>query len=244
MNEHPGGLGKALSDLVLANWILAREGVLDAWGHVSVRHPERPDRFLLSCSRSPELVSEDDIVEHGLDGEAVQRESRPLYYERFIHSTIYEADPAIQCVVHSHADEVIPFTITAEPLRPVHVAAPISATIPVWDIDARFGDETDHLVSDAARGRDLARTLGTANNAVLMRGHGFVATGPTIIDAVTTSVYMPRNARMLMDALRLGPVKPLSPGEVKARARVTADMAGPRRAWEYLARRARQGRDA
>jgi ribulose-5-phosphate 4-epimerase/fuculose-1-phosphate aldolase len=230
-------IADTIYDLVLANHILAHEGGLDAWGHVSVRHPEKADRFLLARSRSPELVSEDDIVEHGLDGEAANADPRPLYYERFIHAAIYEAHPATQAVVHSHADEVIPFTLTPEPLRPVMAAARIiGGNVPVWDIDACFGHATDLLVSDLAKGRDLAKMIGP-NVAALMRGHGFVATGATLLDAVSVSIYLPRNAQILMNALRLGPVKAFSPGEIANCGVFDAALPGPQRAWEYWSHR-------
>jgi ribulose-5-phosphate 4-epimerase/fuculose-1-phosphate aldolase len=217
----------------LANHILAAEGGLDAWGHVSLRHPEHPDRFLLSCSRSPELVTEDDIVEHGLNGEAILPQTRPLYYERFIHGAMYEMYPKVQSVIHSHADEVIPFTITGEPLRAVMASAkPIGATIPVWDIEDRFGDDTDMLVSDVERGREMAKSL-DGNAVVLLRGHGFVATGETLLEALLAAIYLPRNAHILMNALRLGQVKPLSANEVRSFKRLATSASGPQRAWEY-----------
>ncbi|HEY5349401.1 MAG TPA: class II aldolase/adducin family protein [Candidatus Lustribacter sp.] len=237
MNDDRTTMADATYDLVLANKILAFEGGLDAWGHVSARHPEDPERFLLSCSRSPELVAEADIVEHGLDGEAIAAETRPLYYERYIHAAIYEANPHVQSVVHSHADAVLPFAIANAPLQAVMISAKaIGSTIPVWDIEERFGDDTDLLVSDLERGRDLARRLGD-NTVALMRGHGFIASGPTLLDAVSAAVYLPRNARVVMDALRLGTVKPLSAKEVATRSNLSAEMYGPQRAWEYWARR-------
>ena len=228
----------AIFDLYLANRVLAHAGGLDAWGHVSARHPERPAAFLMSRSRSPMLVEESDIVVHNLDGTAADDERRSLYYERFIHAAIYAARPDVQGIVHSHADEVIPFTITAEPLRPVMAMAKYLGTeLPVWDIDEEFGDATDLLVNDIEKGRALARRLGR-NDVALMRGHGFVATGPALLDAVITAIYLPRNARILSAALRLGPVKGLSAGEVRNRRVFSAEMPGPQRAWEYWAHQA------
>ena len=228
-------LADAIFDLYLANRILAHAGGLDAWGHVSSRHPDDPNTFLMSRSRSPMLVDESDIIVHNLDGAAVGDEKRSLYYERFIHAAIYAMKPAVAGIVHSHADDVIPFTVSPEPLRPVMaVAKYIGVELPVWDIDEKFGDDTDLLVSDMEKGRDLAARLG-AHDVALMRGHGFVATGPTLLDAVCAAIYLPRNARILMDALRLGPVKGLSPGEVSNRRVFSAEMPGPQRAWEYWA---------
>ena len=228
-------IADAIFDLHLGNRILAHAGGLDAWGHVSARHPDDPRLFLMSRSRSPMLVEEDDIVAHHLDGSAADGDKRPLYYERFIHAAIYEAKPAVAGIVHSHADDVLPFTITKEPLRPVMAMAKYLGTeLPVWDIDERFGDSTDLLVDDLAKGRDLAERLGK-HDVVLMRGHGFVATGPTLLDAVIAAVYLPRNARVLSDAIRFGDVKVLSAGEVRNRRVFGAEMPGPQRAWEYWA---------
>ena len=152
MNEVP----QAISTVVTANRILAREGIVDALGHVSLRHPEHPDRYLLSCSRSPELVVEDDIMTFTLDGEPVDGDARTPYTERFIHGALYEARPEIASVVHNHAYDVIPFGITEAPLRPViNVAAAIGEQVPVWDIRDRFGD-TNSLVTNMEQGRDLA----------------------------------------------------------------------------------------
>lgn len=230
-------LTTVIGELVLANRILAREDVVDAYGHVSVRHPGRPDRFLLACSRSPELVEASDILEFGLDGEPVMPTTRKLYLERYIHGAIFEARPGVHAVVHSHAEDVLPYSLTSEPLRPViHNASKMGTHVPVWDIRDTFGD-TNMLVANLAHGRDLAAGLGDAA-VVLMRGHGFTCVGETLRDAVGIAVYVPKNARVLMKASQLGEVKTLSPGEVHAIS------FGPQkhdfgRAWEYWSRRAR-----
>jgi ribulose-5-phosphate 4-epimerase/fuculose-1-phosphate aldolase len=226
----------AIRDLVTANRILAREDVLDAYGHVSVRHPLRPERFLLASSRSPEMVEYSDILEFDLHGEPVDAGGRKLYIERFIHAAIFEARPDVNAVVHSHAEDVVPFSIAPVPLQPViHNASRIGTHVPVWDIRDNFGD-TNMLVSNVEQGRDLARTLAGAS-VVLMRGHGFAAVGSALINAVGLSVYLPKNARILLHALRLGEVNPLSAGEVE---QITS---GPqahdmKRAWEYWSQRA------
>ena len=230
-----------ITELVIANRILANEDVVDAYGHVSIRNPEAPDRFFLAHSKSPALVDADDIVEHTLDGQAAKPEKRPLYLERFIHAAIYEARPEVMAVVHAHAEDVLPFTITKPALRPViHSGAFIGAEVPVWDIADQFGDRTNLLVTDIAQGRDLAKRLG-GNNVALMRGHGFAAAARSLIDVVRMSVYLPRNARVQFKAMQLGDLKPLSSGEIQARS------AGPgykpqspetQRAWQYWAQRA------
>ena len=231
-------LKKAIRDLVIANRILAHEGIVDAYGHVSVRHPLDAARFLLSRSRSPELVEADDIMEFALDGEALQGKGQPPYLERFIHSAIYETRPEVCAVVHSHAESVLPYTISSVPLRAVfHAAAVIGATLPVWDIRDRFGD-TNLLVANTDHGRDLARCLGDANVA-LMRGHGFTAVGHSLIDVLRIAVYLPANARIMTDAVKLGgSIKALSDGEIACQSALDPQSAAIQRAWEYWARRA------
>lgn len=236
-------LETAIRQLVVANRILANEDVIDAYGHVSFRHPLNPERYLLAWSRSPEFVGLDDIVEYTLDGKPANDDRRPPYRERFIHGAIYEARPEVMAVVHAHAEDTLPFGITSAPLRPViHSGSFIGAQVPVWDIADKFGDQTNLLVSNMAQGRDLARCLG-ANTVTLMRGHGFAAAAPSLIDAVRVAVYLPRNARVQMAAMRMGgEVKYLSPGEIAARSNTSgyynADSPETWRAWDYWARRA------
>jgi len=149
-----------LNDLVVANRILAREQVVDGFGHVSVRHPERPDRYFLSCSRSPELVTHDDLLEFDLDGSPVAPNGSALYAERPIHGEVYRARPDVGAVVHNHAQDVVPFGTTGTKLRQmIHTAGGMGHDVPMWDIHTRFGD-TDMLVRTADQGRDLALALG------------------------------------------------------------------------------------
>ena len=225
-----------LRDLVTANRVLAHEGVVDAYGHISVRHPERSDRFFLPASRSPELVTLDDIIEYDLDCNPIDLRGRTQYTERPIHGAIYRKRPDVISVVHNHAYEVIPFTVAQSiKLKPLlHTAAGIGATIPVWDIRDRFGD-TNLLVTTAAHGDDLADRLG-ANRVVLMRGHGAAVTGISIQNVVHTSVYLKINAQLQTEALRLGgEVVYLSEGEI---AEMQRSAPGHARAWEYWAHRA------
>jgi ribulose-5-phosphate 4-epimerase/fuculose-1-phosphate aldolase len=231
----------AIRDLVIANRILAHENVVDAYGHVSLRHPLNPERYLLSWSRSPEQIEAGDIIEYTLDGEPVS-DKRPPYLERFIHGAIYAARPDVYAVVHAHSEEVLPFSITTTKLRPViHDGAFIGAEVPVWDIADKFGHDTNLLVSNMAQGRDLARRLG-GNSMVLMRGHGFAAAAPSLFDVVRLAVYAPRNAHVFQAALRMGgKIKPLSKGEIAARVdgpALKANTPAALRAWEYWARRA------
>ena len=144
-------------------------------------------------------------------------------------------------VVHAHAEDVLPFTITKPPLRPViHSGAFIGAEVPVWDIAERFGERTNLLVTDMAQGRDLAKRLGS-HNVALMRGHGFAAAARSLIDVVRMSIYLPRNARVQFKAMQLGELKPLSAGEIQARAAGTGykpQSPETQRAWQYWAQRA------
>ena len=230
----------ALRDVVVANRILAREDVVDAYGHVSLRHPDDPERYLMSRSRSPELVTLDDILELRLDGEVVDGRGHGFYAERYIHGAIYEARPDVMSVVHNHSHEVIPFTISKEPLRPAfHVAAAIGAHIPVWDIRDNFGD-TDLLVVNMDHGRDLARGLGD-NTVVLMRGHGCAVVGRSIHAAVLTSIHLQSNARVLTAARAFGEVTYMSPGEIEMMTETSLGELSASRAWEYYRRRAGMG---
>jgi ribulose-5-phosphate 4-epimerase/fuculose-1-phosphate aldolase len=231
-------LNRVLADLVIANRILSHENVVDAYGHVSVRHPRDPKRFLLARSLSPEMVEQGDIMEFDLEGKAAAGDTRQPYLERFIHAAVYEARPEVVAVVHAHAEDVLPFGLTSAPLRPViHSGSFMGEQVPVWDIRDKFGD-TNLLVTNMPQGRDLAGRLG-GNNVTLMRGHGFVAAARSLIEVVRMSVYVPRNARVQMAAMQLGAVKPLSRGEIEARnAGYKPQSPETWRAWEYWATRA------
>ena len=233
-------LDSLVQDLVIANRILAREDVVDAYGHVSVRHPDNPHRFLIARSLAPDLVEPSDIVELDLDGQPVRDDGHKLYLERFIHAAIFAARPEIMAVVHAHAEDTLPFTIAqATKLRPViHAGSFIGAEVPVWDIADRFGD-TNLLVTNLEQARDLAACLGP-NNVALMRGHGFASAARSLIEVVRLSVYLPRNARALMRAKQLGgEIKYLSPGEIEARNRGYSPYSVETwRTWEYWANKA------
>jgi HCOMODA/2-hydroxy-3-carboxy-muconic semialdehyde decarboxylase len=232
-----------IKDLVIANRILAKEDVVDAYGHVSIRNPDNPKSFFISRSLAPELIQKDDIVELGLDGEPLKNEKRSLYLERFIHAAIYEARPDINSVVHAHAEDTLPFGIAAATkLKPViHSGSFIGPNVPVWDIADKFG-ATNVLVTNMAQGRDLAKCLGK-NSVALMRGHGFASAARSLIEVVRLSVYLPRNARALMRAKMLGgKIKYLSKGEIDARNKGYSPYSTETwRAWEYWANKAGVG---
>ena len=229
-------LDLVLEELVTANRILAHEGVVDGFGHVTLRHPQRPDRFLMSRARAPDCVEVADLMEFTLDGTPVDAKGRKPYLERFIHGAVYEARPEIMSVVHNHSPSTIPFGITYHRLRPLmHMCATIGHEVPVWDIQDKFGD-TSLLVTDMDMGRDLAKTL-AARPTALMRGHGCVVAAETLRKAVWVSIYLELNANLQMKAMAMGDVKFLSPGEVDAVIARTTGF-GIDRGWEYWCRRA------
>ena len=233
-------LDALIQDLVISNRILAREEVVDAYGHVSVRHPDKPNHFLIARSLAPELVRTDDIVELDLDGQPVRDEECSLYLERFIHAAIFAARPDVMAVVHAHAEDTLPFGIAqGTKLRPViHSGSFVGSEVPVWDIADNFGD-TNLLVTNMTQAEDLAKCLG-GNNVALMRGHGFAAAARSLIEVVRLSVYLPRNARALMRATQLGgEIKYLSQGEIAARNRGYSPYSVETwRTWEYWANKA------
>jgi ribulose-5-phosphate 4-epimerase/fuculose-1-phosphate aldolase len=199
----PGVEPALLEDIVAGSRILADLGVVDAFGHVSARHPTNPDRFLMSRSLAPALVTAADVMEFDLDGNAIDAGGRAVFLERFIHGEIYKARPDVMAVVHTHSPGVIPFTVSQMPLRPLfHNAAFLGAGAPVWEIRKDFG-ETDMLVRDATRGKSLAAVLGD-KSVVLMRGHGDVTVGPSVKVAVFRAYYTDVDARLQTQALALG----------------------------------------
>jgi ribulose-5-phosphate 4-epimerase/fuculose-1-phosphate aldolase len=192
-----------LEDIVIGSRILADFGVLDGFGHVSARHPTKPDHFLMSRSLAPALVSAEDIMEFDLDGNAVDARGRSVFLERFIHSEIYKARPDVMSVVHTHSPGVIPFGVSKVPLRAMfHNPGFLAAGVPVWDIRKDFG-ETNMLVSDPAIGKSLAQMLGD-RPVILMRGHGDVAVGPSVKMAVFRAYYTDVNAKLQSQAIALG----------------------------------------
>ena len=220
-----------LEDLVAANRILVDQGVLDGYGHVSVRHPADPQRYLMARSIAPELVTAADVMEYDLDSTPVDARGRTTYLERFIHGEIYRARPDVKAVVHDHSPSVIPFGVSTTPLRPLyHMSAFLGGGVPVFDIKTASGRSTDMLVRDGGLGRALAQTLGQRPVA-LMRGHGAVVVGPSLPIVVFRSVYTEMNARLQAQAMALGtPVTYLDDEEAR---RAEASVAGTvGRPWE------------
>ena len=192
-----------IDDLVVANRILATEGILDGLGHVSVRSDQRPDRFLLSRDLAPGLVTAADLMEFDLDGKPVNPQGRQMYQERFIHAAIYKARPDVKSVIHSHMPSVLPFTDSSVALRPMyHMASFLVPGVPVYEIRKVQG-AAGMLVNDVKTGTALAQTLGDKTVA-LMRSHGAVIVGPTIPEAVSRSIFLDVNARVQSQAIALG----------------------------------------
>ncbi len=222
-----------IDDLVAANRILAAEGVLDGLGHVSIRHPGNPDRYLMARSLAPALVTAVDIMEYDLASNPIDQRGRSLFLERFIHGEVYKARPDVRAVIHSHSPTVIPFSISQTPLRPVfNAAAFLSPFAPVFDI-RKVAGMTDGLIANAGLGKALAGVLGDRPVA-LMRGHGNVVVGPSVQVAVFRAIYTEVNARLLLQAIMLGgPLTYLAAEEAeKINARNSApDAPGVIRTW-------------
>lgn len=224
-------------ELALANHILANEGILDAFGHVSVRHPGRSGNFLLSVSCAPELVRPDDIVEYGPDSEPVEPLSAAQYSERYIHGEIYRLRPDVQAICHHHSPAVMPFCITGRPLVPVYQhGALIGGQVPLWDSRDEFGD-TNLLVVNAQQGASLARAMGDAW-IVLMRHHGATVGGVSLREMVFRAVAASRNAELLYRALALGDAPGLTAGEIQRASQLPP--AAIDRAWGLWSRRVAQ----
>jgi HCOMODA/2-hydroxy-3-carboxy-muconic semialdehyde decarboxylase len=228
----PGSLEELRYELALANRMIAHEGVLDAFGHVSVRHPGDRGRYLLSRSRSPELVEPSDILEFTLDSEPVAATNIRLYGERVIHGEIYKARPDVVAVCHHHAASLMPYCVAGEELVPIyHLGAVIGAKAPFWDQRDDFGD-TNLLVVKPGEGASLARALGP-HWVVLMRRHGATVAGRTLREVVFRTIYSCRNAEYLTQAKLLGIPSALNPREIARAADYNLAEGPVSRAWEY-----------
>ncbi|HTV87413.1 MAG TPA: class II aldolase/adducin family protein [Stellaceae bacterium] len=228
-----------IDDLVTANRILYNEGVVDGFGHVSVRHDKTPDRFLLARSMAPGLVTAADIMQFAADdGEPIAAAGRTPYLERFIHSEIYKRRPDVVAVVHSHSPAVIPFGVVARPLRPIfHMGSFLGAGVPVFEIRGAGGPATDMLIRDTALGAALASSLGDKAVA-LLRGHGNVVVGGSLHEVVFRAVYTEINARLAAEALRLGDGAATFLNEAEAAAATATNQGQIGRAWNLWKARA------
>jgi ribulose-5-phosphate 4-epimerase/fuculose-1-phosphate aldolase len=236
INRRKRPVSDALSEIryqvALANRMLANEGVLDAFGHVSLRHPTDPGRYLLSRSRSPGLIEAADILEFTLDSDPVAPPTVKLYAERVIHGCIYQARPDVMAICHHHAPAVMPFCIAGVPIVPVfHLGAAAGETLPFWNQRDEFGD-TNLLVVKPEEGRSLARALGS-HGAVLMNHHGATVVGRDLRELVSRAIFMCHNAEFQLRAQLLGRVATLTPGETRLAGSINAMPNVTDRTWEY-----------
>ncbi len=225
---------RLLSDLVFANHILAFKGVLDAYGHVSVRDPNNPERFWMSRSKSPALVEPEDIMEYDLECEPINPRGRHSYYEKWIHGETYKARPDVKAVVHSHSPTVIPFSATGVPLKPLlQTAAFLGRGVPVYD-NRPIDPESDLMIGKQHLGCEMARKLGSTASVLLLRGHGDVVVGDSIQTAVFRAYYTEVNAKGQEQAVALAgqDVIYLSDGESAAAEALTESASSVGRAWQ------------
>jgi HCOMODA/2-hydroxy-3-carboxy-muconic semialdehyde decarboxylase len=232
----PDNLAEARRELALANRIVANEGIIDAFGHVSMRVPGNPGRYLLSRSRAPELVTPEDFIEYDLDSQPVRTPAHTQYSERVIHGEIYKARPEVNAVCHHHCPAFMPLLATGTDYQPIfHLGAVGGIKPPFWDQHDEFGD-TNMLVVKPEEGASLARALGS-NWMVLMKRHGVTVAGTTVRDCVFRCVFSARNAEYQVRAMLLGSIGPLTPGEADLAAQITGKTTGLTRAWEYWSMR-------
>ena len=184
-----------IADLAAASHILVAQGVVDGFGHVSMRHPTAPNRYLMARSVAPALVTPEDIIEYDLDSRPCNANGRGSFLERFIHGEIYKARPDVMSVIHSHSPSVVPFGLAKKPMQAMfHNAAFLAEGVPVFDIREQFG-ATDMLVGNGEKGVALAQVLGR-KHVCMMRAHGSVACGASLQTAVFRAVYTEVNARI------------------------------------------------
>lgn len=228
---------EAHHELALANRIVANEGVIDAFGHVSMRHPDNPNRYLLSRSRAPELVTAEDFIEYDINSQPLRDPGVGQYSERVIHGEIYKARPEVNSVCHHHCPAFMPLLATGTDYMPIfHLGAVGGIRPPFWDQRDEFGD-TNMLVVKPEEGASLARALGK-HWMVLMMRHGVTVAGTTVRDCVFRSVYSARNAEYQVRALTIGSeIATLSPGETKLAGQISAKTTGLMRSWEYWSMR-------
>ncbi|HEY5306181.1 MAG TPA: class II aldolase/adducin family protein [Pseudolabrys sp.] len=233
----PNTLKEAHAELSLANRIVALEGIIDAFGHVSMRHPDNPKRYLLSRSRAPELVTPDDFIEYDLDSKPLRDPQTGQYSERVIHGEIYKARPEVNAVCHHHCPAFMPLLATGTDYVPIfHLGAVGGIKPPYWDQQDEFGD-TNMLVVKPEEGASLARALGP-NWMVLMKRHGVTVAGTSVKDCVFRSIFSARNAEYQVRALSIGSqIASLTPGETELASQISGKTTGLMRSWEYWSMR-------
>jgi ribulose-5-phosphate 4-epimerase/fuculose-1-phosphate aldolase len=219
-------------DVVTAYRILVNEGILDSFGHVSVRSAKDPNVFIMPCAMPPSLVTSDDLLELDVaNSQPIDPKGRRVNGERYIHGEIYKARPDVMAVIHSHSQATIPLALASVKLRPVVAQAGfLPPETPIFEIrDVRAPHERGMMVTNIARGAALARTL-AGHPAALLRGHGDVIVGTSVKQATVYSAYVNINARMQMQAMLLSPsVVALTEPEL-----FTPDEFDINRPWEHL----------
>lgn len=234
LNANPS----VIDDLVVANHILVNEGVLDGFGHISVRNERNPEHFLIARSMAPGLVTAADIVSCDLEGNVHDEQGRHTYVERFIHSEIYRTRPDVMAVIHSHSPAIITFGVTGARLRPIcHMSGFLGAQVPVFEIRHAGGENTDLLIRNQALGKALAKDL-AGNSVALLRGHGNVVVGHSIQQVVFRAIYTENNAKLQSEAMRHGEVNYLTDGEAEATSRMNDEHLD--RPWQVWKKRAQK----
>jgi ribulose-5-phosphate 4-epimerase/fuculose-1-phosphate aldolase len=227
-------LKEALAELALANRIAANEGVLDTFGHVSMRHPDNPQRYFLSRSSAPIMVSPEGFIEYDLNSNPVRDPGVPQYSERVIHGEIYKARPDVMAVCHHHSASFMPLLATGSDYVPVfHLGSVGGIKPPYWDQQDEFGD-TNMLVVKPEEGASLARALGQST-MVLMRRHGVTIVGSSVQDCAYKAVQTCRNAEYIVRALAIGSVASLSPGETRLANEILKTTTAIARSWDFWA---------
>jgi ribulose-5-phosphate 4-epimerase/fuculose-1-phosphate aldolase len=227
-------LADILHELIVSTRILANENVLDAFGHVSVRHPRDPQRYFISRHQAPELAEVSDLVELDLDSEPIRSTDHRLYSERVIHGEIYKARPEVNAVCHHHAHAVLPYAISGRAIVPVFHLGAVIGQVQFWDQRDEFGD-TNMLVVKPAEGASLARALGP-HWMVLMRRHGATVAGTSLRDLTFRTVFGCDNAKLQSQAIAHGHVDSLSPGEIRLTSAHQLRPPSSNRAWNYWVR--------
>jgi HCOMODA/2-hydroxy-3-carboxy-muconic semialdehyde decarboxylase len=228
----PDALDQVRQEVAVANRILANEGIIDAFGHISMRHPSDPNRYFISRHRAAELVEPSDVLECDLDSKPVHPTGVRLYSEMVIHGEVYKARPDVNSVCHHHAPSVLPFCATGVELVPLfHLGGTLGTKVPFWDSREEFGD-TNLLVRTPEEGASMARALGP-HAIVLLRRHGATLVGNSVRACVFRSIYSTRNAELQLRAMAIGTPGPLSPGEAEKCAAHNLGARGVERAWEY-----------
>jgi len=226
-----------IEDLITASHILANEGILDSFGHTTVRSVTDLTHFFMPRAMPPALVARADIVELDLDCKPVTPNAPRLNGERYIHCEIYKARPDVQSVIHSHDLAVIPFGLTGTPLRPVVAQAGfLPKETPLFEVRDAYGPtaaERGVLVLNSALGKALATKLGN-NPVVLMRGHGETVVGRSVREATVRALYTNIDARAQAAATPMGSIVALDDAELATNARENFDADRP---WENYRQR-------